>query len=653
MTECLALYKSYGEQTILRELDCQLPESGFVLFMGESGSGKTTFLNILAGAEPFEKGRIVLDGKSYTGQLPPEAVKETEYIPQDPFFADFLSVEENLLLLGCSRKEAEASLARFGLEEKARRLPGTLSGGERQRLALARALLQGKKRLLVDEPTASLDSANKERIFSLLKALSESCLILCASHDPMAESFADEILYFSKEDGRVRQEICREKTGGRGEVSSLPLPVRTLPPAATYLAKWFRSRRRERVSGFLFLFFLVLSLSICALADTPRHKNDATMNDLYHLNVLHLLVSGNYRLEDVLPQDESIREIDLDYDNSCPTEISVGTDELMHSLPDYAMNFPVLPDEAALCPLSSRLAAGSYFNGPDQIILSSEMAEHMGGAKPEKLIGKTISEKIFGRGKVILTIVGIFEPFGDAERIYLDACGAQMYYGSFYSPEGHRKTYYASASTLLPLWDDEAFHSSSGGWQRGYHLFFDSFYAMSAFYSRYADSVEKRDENGIVRLMQEGIPLEYSLRWPLLSSFLLPLSGLMMLLTALYYASLKRTELRYNNQFTAVFDYAGYARKSIIRTMVLLSLAELTGLLLMAFCLMLGLTAFGNRLNEEKLYLPLKLFTYNPWLLGGFCLGMLLFTGIYLTVALRRLARENWYRRQRESRDLL
>ena len=656
------LWKSYsGQPPTLREVSLRLADTGFTLLLGESGSGKTTFLNILAGMLPFEEGSIEWQGERFESRLPEMLNGEAEYITQDPFFADFLSVFDNLKLLGASDETVRESLARFGLGEKAEQQPPTLSGGERQRLALARALLKGRKILLLDEPTAALDEKNKGQIFELLKNLSGKVLILCATHDADALPYADEVIRFEKGTGKVSACFPSENAEPR------PSPLYTRKGCQTqvdgaeatgdcdprpFLKKWFHSGKRERFSRVCFIFFLTLVLCLVCLADTPSHKSDATMDKMYHLNMLKLTLHGALDINEVLPEDPRLRSMVLPYSN-CPDGITYSPDVLMYELPDYIVTLNGLPDDPSLCRISKSLRYGSWFTGPDQIILSPAMAEKLAGKRAEKLIGSTIVKKLYNRGEVRMTIVGITEELDDAERVYLDAAGvSQISYGKDVDPENERDLFFVSASTTDSYRNDESFHTNSGGWQQVWYLYFDNYSQMDAYYREHAATLKEKYGSDFT-LEKAGLPINYSLRWPLISRIILPSAALATILTGLFYGVLRRTEFLYNSRFVAVFEYAGFGKKKLLRQLTGLSLLELAKQLLIAGMLAAVLTVAGNLINRSRFLLPLEIFSYNPWLIFAFCLLLFGMAFLVLHFSFKRFRSESWYALQMAARDLL
>ena len=199
MIVCEGLNKQYGKQVVLSDFSCRFEDTGFYLLCGESGSGKTTLINILSGMIPFDGGRVTVNDREFHSVVEPaEAGVEFDYITQAPFFADFLSVSENLELISDDKEGIRQILAQFRLTHAADQSPAALSGGERQRLSIARACLSKKKVLFLDEPTAALDEDNKAAVVALLKELKKDTLVICASHDEMARGYADRILSFHK-----------------------------------------------------------------------------------------------------------------------------------------------------------------------------------------------------------------------------------------------------------------------------------------------------------------------------------------------------------------------------------------------------------------------------------------------------------------------
>ncbi|MBQ6270934.1 MAG: ATP-binding cassette domain-containing protein [Clostridiales bacterium] len=392
------LSKSYGETCIIHGRSDSFSETGFYLLLGESGSGKTTYLNVLYGLVPFERGTVIIDGTEYAGKIDTTIVSHiAEYITQDAYFVEFLTIKENLLMVSDNEEEIIDLTDRFHLKNQLDQHPNSLSGGERQRFAVVRALLRKKRILFLDEPTASLDEANKQEVFSLLKDLKEEVLILCASHDKKAELYADVVLSFSKDD-------VEEK--GLLEISApVTLPYRTMESVSEknthgknplpWLLKYFRHNKKHKTESLIFIFFLMTAFCLSMFADFPNRKMDITRASLYQWNTLPVYLMGFHRFEEMNLSDGMIREVVLDYAMSCPDgNEDVDLDNEMGTLPEYELDDVLtLPADKELFRLSDRIIYGSYFTDKDQILLTYEMAEQMSPSDPGALIGKHLTKK--------------------------------------------------------------------------------------------------------------------------------------------------------------------------------------------------------------------------------------------------------------------
>jgi len=191
---------SYGEHSILSDLDFSLEEGGFCCVMGRSGYGKSTLLRLIAGIEKPQCGEVYADSRLAISF-------------QEPRLVPWLRVEKNVCLgmEGLSHKQAEeaarAALAGVGLERKARAWPLTLSGGQAQRVSLARALVRKPRLLLLDEPFGSLDAFTRGETQDLLAALVReySLSVIMVTHDrEEARRFTDTV--FVLENGKLRGE---------------------------------------------------------------------------------------------------------------------------------------------------------------------------------------------------------------------------------------------------------------------------------------------------------------------------------------------------------------------------------------------------------------------------------------------------------------
>lgn len=204
-----------GDVAVLKGVSVHLEEGDYVAIVGRSGSGKTTLLNVLSTLVRPDTGLLTYRGTDLTtaAEKQLDTIRKSDFsvIFQFHHLLPYLSVLENTLLpfMGSLRpvpahleRKALDCLARVGLADKARRLPGNLSGGEQQRVAIARALVKSSKILFADEPTGSLDRNTGEQIMELLAELhDEGLTIVMVTHEPTYAQLARRTIEI--EDGGI------------------------------------------------------------------------------------------------------------------------------------------------------------------------------------------------------------------------------------------------------------------------------------------------------------------------------------------------------------------------------------------------------------------------------------------------------------------
>ena len=210
------LRRTYGKGPAaveaLRGVDLQIPERELVVILGASGSGKSTFLNIIGGLDQATAGEVLFRGSDLSGASSAELTeyrrRHVGFVFQFYNLMPSLTAWENVALI---TEIAEAplapadALALVGLGDRMDHFPAQLSGGEQQRVAIARAVAKQPTVMLCDEPTGALDSATGVKVLEALVDVNHSigATTLIITHNASVAEIADRVVVFA--DGKVRE----------------------------------------------------------------------------------------------------------------------------------------------------------------------------------------------------------------------------------------------------------------------------------------------------------------------------------------------------------------------------------------------------------------------------------------------------------------
>lgn len=205
--------RSFGPVRALDEVSLKVAPGELLAITGRSGSGKSTLLNLVGGLDQPSAGRVLIDGDPVWEHSDPVTARRelVGFVFQQHLLLSELSARANvevpLIGSGVPRRErrrrALELLGEVDLGDRAEHLPAMLSGGERQRVAVARALANGPRLLLADEPTGALDSITSSRILDLLARLRDAhgMTMIIVSYDPEVQRRSDRVITLL--DGRI------------------------------------------------------------------------------------------------------------------------------------------------------------------------------------------------------------------------------------------------------------------------------------------------------------------------------------------------------------------------------------------------------------------------------------------------------------------
>jgi putative ABC transport system ATP-binding protein len=225
LIELKSISKHYemGQQLIkaVDNIDLSIDSNEYVVFIGSSGSGKSTIMNIIGCLDTPTDGSYVLNGRNVSGldqgELADIRNQEIGFIFQSfnllPRATALKNVMQPLIYRGIGyadrRAEAERVLERVGLTDRSNHLPNQLSGGQRQRVAIARALVTSPSILLADEPTGNLDSQTTVEIMALFDELhDDGQTIIVVTHEPDIAAHSERVARLR--DGQIVEDYAND-----------------------------------------------------------------------------------------------------------------------------------------------------------------------------------------------------------------------------------------------------------------------------------------------------------------------------------------------------------------------------------------------------------------------------------------------------------
>lgn len=364
---------SYQEKEVLKDISVSFPDNGFVVLLGKSGSGKTTFLSLLCHVLSLQKGEIKGNER-----------EKISLVFQSSLLLPYLRVKDNVsfpLLLKNKNDidiKVKESLMKVGLEGFEDRDVTTLSGGEKMRVSIARALVLDKPVLILDEPTGQLDEKTSLDIYSILKEIAKDHLALMVSHDEKNSFLLADVLYELK-DGRLNvlktdDSKSDRTTDQREKEKSKSISLRN---ALSLQWKYIRSKKRRVILSCLFLvlnltlvyFSLVINSNISSFMSSiaKEHYGYETLKVQQKVKIAE---EGHLSLEKYAIPEKEIREKyrlsnvypSLSYFLPSSKEVLLCNKEVM------TLFSPVIVQD------ESRIMKGRGFQSGDEVVVNQSFA---------------------------------------------------------------------------------------------------------------------------------------------------------------------------------------------------------------------------------------------------------------------------------------
>ena len=213
--------KSYGasgnRNQVLKRISLQIADGDFTVILGASGSGKSTFLNVISGLERPDSGSVVYGTSDITklsdGELTQFRKDNIGFIFQQYYLLPNMTVEKNVRMGAdlAGNQEYREIITAVGLEDKSKKYPSELSGGEQQRVSVARALAKKPKVLFLDEPTGALDEQTGRQVLDYICKLHKEYgfTIVMVTHNQNIAEMANTVVKMNS--GKISEVSTNEK----------------------------------------------------------------------------------------------------------------------------------------------------------------------------------------------------------------------------------------------------------------------------------------------------------------------------------------------------------------------------------------------------------------------------------------------------------
>ena len=210
------LRKFYGtgesRNEVLRGISLNIKDGDFMVILGASGSGKSTFLNVISGLEPADAGNIFYNDRNISTMSDSEITNFRKntlgYVFQQYFLLPNLNVDKNVKMGAdlANNTDYRKLIEAVGLKDKAKKYPHELSGGEQQRVSIARALAKKPEVLFLDEPTGALDETTGRMVLDLITRLQKEIgfTMVMVTHNQNIADMANTVI--SMNSGRIINE---------------------------------------------------------------------------------------------------------------------------------------------------------------------------------------------------------------------------------------------------------------------------------------------------------------------------------------------------------------------------------------------------------------------------------------------------------------